>query len=188
MRSVHKKLALAVLMAGFFAANPASAQKPEWKDHGPDRGAQDMRRDNPRDQGRDEARFRGDDRREEREHRADWRDDRRADRRGGVQIYFNDQHRSYVRDYYRDSFRGGHCPPGLAKKHNGCLPPGQAKKWRKGYPLPRGVVYYDVPYDVVVHLGHPPAGHKFVRVASDILLIAIGSGMVIDAINDIGGM
>jgi len=22
----------------------------------------------------------------------------------------------------------GHCPPGLAKKNNGCLPPGQAKK------------------------------------------------------------
>jgi len=24
------------------------------------------------------------------------------------------------------------CPPGLAKKHNGCLPPGQAKKWHRG--------------------------------------------------------
>jgi hypothetical protein len=24
--------------------------------------------------------------------------------------------------------RRGSCPPGLAKKHNGCLPPGQAKK------------------------------------------------------------
>lgn len=23
---------------------------------------------------------------------------------------------------------GGRCPPGLAKKHNGCMPPGQAKK------------------------------------------------------------
>ncbi len=80
MRSMHKDLALAVLMAGFFAANPASAQKPEWNDHGPGRGAQDMRRDNPRDQGRDEARFRGNDRREEREHRAEWRD---AAGRGG---------------------------------------------------------------------------------------------------------
>jgi len=25
----------------------------------------------------------------------------------------------------------GHCPPGLAKK--GCIPPGQATKWRRGY-------------------------------------------------------
>lgn len=24
------------------------------------------------------------------------------------------------------------CPPGLAKKHNGCMPPGQAKKWQRG--------------------------------------------------------
>jgi hypothetical protein len=33
----------------------------------------------------------------------------------------------------------GGCPPGLAKKHNGCMPPGQAKKlargqrWQSGY-------------------------------------------------------
>jgi hypothetical protein len=44
------------------------------------------------------------------------------------------------------------CPPGLAKKHNGCLPPGQAKKlyrgerWRSGY----GTYYsYNrIPYDL----------------------------------------
>jgi hypothetical protein len=24
-------------------------------------------------------------------------------------------------------YESGHCPPGLAKKHNGCLPPGHAK-------------------------------------------------------------
>ena len=29
--------------------------------------------------------------------------------------------------------RAGPCPPGLAKKHTGCLPPGQ---WRKGDRLP----------------------------------------------------
>ena len=26
----------------------------------------------------------------------------------------------------------GGCPPGLAKKHNGCLPPGQARKLHRG--------------------------------------------------------
>ncbi|MBX3593104.1 hypothetical protein [Sphingomonas sp.] len=32
------------------------------------------------------------------------------------------------------------CPPGLAKKHNGCMPPGQAKKygWSRGYYVPSG--------------------------------------------------
>ena len=38
----------------------------------------------------------------------------------------------------RDDVRGGgyrhRCPPGLAKKHNGCLPPGQA--WRAGQRAP----------------------------------------------------
>src|SRR6185312_16662794 len=48
--------------------------------------------------------------------------------------------------------RGRGCPPGLAKKHNGCLPPGQAKKlyrgerWQGGY----GTYYsYNrIPYDL----------------------------------------
>ena len=31
----------------------------------------------------------------------------------------------------------------------------------------------------------PPAGHKYVRVAADILLIAIGTGIVIDAVDDL---
>ena len=43
--------------------------------------------------------------------------------------YFGDRHRAAIRDYYDHQYRSGHCPPGLAKKHNGCMPPGQAKKW-----------------------------------------------------------
>jgi Ni/Co efflux regulator RcnB len=39
---------------------------------------------------------------------------------------------------------------------------------------------------VSVSLGVPPSGHRFVRVAADILLIAVGSGMVIDAMGDLG--
>ncbi|AMK75544.1 MULTISPECIES: hypothetical protein [Methylomonas] len=99
--------------------------------------------------------------------------------------YFNDQHRLSISQYYTDQYRSGHCPPGLQKKHNGCLPPGQAKKWRLGYPLPRDVVYYDIPSTII---GPAPAGYRFVRVASDILMIAIGSGMVIDALTDLNGM
>lgn len=51
-------------------------------------------------------------------------------------------------DHYRDgryrdgnnhynSYRG--CPPGLAKKHNGCQPPGHARaRWARGERLPYG--------------------------------------------------
>jgi Ni/Co efflux regulator RcnB len=78
--------------------------------------------------------------------------------------------------------------PGLAKKNNGCLPPGQAKKYAIGQPLPRDVVFYPVPSSVVVQLGAPPAGHKYVRVATDILLIAVGTSMVVDAIQDLAAI
>ena len=80
------------------------------------------------------------------------------------------------------------CPPGLVKKNNGCMPPGQAKKWRRGYPLPHDVVYYDLPSTVVIQLGRPPEGHRYIRVASDILLIALGTGMIVDAIQDLNNM
>jgi len=75
----------------------------------------------------------------------------------------------------------------LAKKRNGCMPPGQSKKWVIGRPLPRDVIFYDLPPSLLVNIGPPPPGYRFVRVASDILMIAIGTGMVMDAINDLGG-
>jgi Ni/Co efflux regulator RcnB len=37
-------------------------------------------------------------------------------------------------------------------------------------------------------LGAPPAGHKYIRVAADILLIAVGTRMVIDAIEVLAGL
>ena len=46
----------------------------------------------------------------------------------------------------------GGCPPGLAKKHNGCLPPGQAKKLYRGEHYPSGYgtlfAYRQIPYDL----------------------------------------
>ncbi len=103
--------------------------------------------------------------------------------------YFGDHDRDAVRRYYGNEFRKGKgCPPGLAKKNNGCLPPGQAKKWRYGHALPRDVVWYPLPQELVIRLPAPPVDHKYVRVASDILLIAVGSSMVVDAITDLGSI
>ena len=44
---------------------------------------------------------------------------------------------------FGDRARG--CPPGLAKKNNGCLPPGQAKKRGIGDRLPSYLAGYNVP-------------------------------------------
>lgn len=158
---LQRKIALALFVTGAYVTGPVFADKPDWAGHGkPDKGAQGSRN-------------------------GDRRDDRGDVR---VSVHFDDHQRTVVREYYQDSFRHGNCPPGLAKKHNGCMPPGQARKWQLGRPLPRDVVYYDLPPRVVVSLGVPPAGHKYVRVAGDILMIAIGTGIVVDAIDDLGGM
>jgi hypothetical protein len=102
--------------------------------------------------------------------------------------HFVHEHRVVVREYYADQHRRGHCPPGLAKKNNGCMPPGLAKKWKVGRPLPREVIYYEVPPALVVKIGTPPPGHRYVRVAGDILMIAVGTAMVVSAIEDLGRM
>jgi len=98
---------------------------------------------------------------------------------------FSDADRQSIREYYEQQYRSADCPPGLKKKRNGCLPPGQAKMWAIGRPLPRDVVYYEVPPNLT---GPSSAGYRLVRVASDILMIAIGSGIVVDAITDLNRM
>ena len=102
-----------------------------------------------------------------------------------VGSYFRDDQRRAAQDYYGGQKAKGFCPPGLAKKNNGCMPPGQARKWSRGQPLSKDVVFYPLPNPVIVKLGTPPAGYKYVRVANDILLIAVGTSMVVDAIENL---
>jgi len=110
------------------------------------------------------------------------------ERHGGpaTGAHFQDKDRVAVHSYFADLERSGQCPPGLAKKHSGCMPPGQAKRWQIGAPLPAGVVYYSLPPALVVQLTPPPAGYRYVRVDSDILMIGIGTSMVAAAIEDLG--
>lgn len=137
-------------------------------------------RDESRD--RDPPAIRDDRRNEVRAYRNDGRDDVRP------HAYFDDRHREVVRHYYADRYRANDCPPGLARKHNGCMPPGQLKAWRIGHPLPRDLIYYDAPAAIVIRLGAPPDMHRYVRVGADILLIAIGTGLVVDALEDLSGI
>ncbi|MGZ5093912.1 MAG: RcnB family protein [Burkholderiales bacterium] len=50
------------------------------------------------------------------------------------------------------------------------------------------MIYYEVPRPLVLQLPQPQPGYRYVRVAGDILLIAVGSGMIVDAIRDLGRM
>jgi Ni/Co efflux regulator RcnB len=111
----------------------------------------------------------------------------RNDDRDGVSVSFSfgRDDRLIVTEYYGTQASKGKCPPGLAKKGNGCQPPGQAKKWHKGQPLPKDIAYHELPRDLRVRLPVPPANHRYVQVANDILMIAVGTGLVVDAIEDI---
>lgn len=165
---------LALMITGMLAFAPAMAEKPAWANDGKaDKKERKEKREKYKDDRRDD------------EGRASRDRERTSDRE---RKYFEDRHHVAVREYYHEAYRSGRCPPGLAKKHNGCLPPGQAKKWSVGHRLPREVIFYDVPDALIVQIGRPPAGHRYVRVAADILLIAIGTGMVVDAIEDLGRM
>ncbi len=166
---------LALMLAATLATSPAMAEKPSWAGGG--------KADKGDSKGRDD---RGDGK--GREDRGDGKGRDERSERGGKRIaHFEERHRVALREYYGERFRAGRCPPGLAKKHNGCLPPGQARKWQIGYRLPSDVIYYNVPQQLVVQFGQPPSGYRYVRVASDILLMAIGTGMIVDAIQDLGG-
>ncbi|MBS3934703.1 MAG: RcnB family protein [Sulfuritalea sp.] len=163
---------LAFLFAGLFVAAslPAFAEKPDWAGGGKPGHKHEGRGD------RDDRGYRDD---------RGKREDRYDDRRGGGHYRFSDDSRRILIDYYGGRARAGHCPPGLAKKGNGCMPPGQAKKWRVGYVLPADVRYYPLAPEILIRLPPPPPHHRYVQVAGDILMIAIGTSMVVDAVDNI---
>jgi Ni/Co efflux regulator RcnB len=160
MISRNTFITCALFFAGLIAAPLASADPPEWAGKGKGKG-HDKSEWHAKGKGKGHG------------------DERRAYR-------FADEHRVFVHDYYDQDFRAGRCPPGLAKKNNGCMPPGQAKKWNVGQPLPRDVVIYDVPQPLVARIGPPPPGYRYARVGGDILLIDSTSALVIDVIHNLG--
>lgn len=89
--------------------------------------------------------------------------------------------RAIILAYLNDGHARKSCPPGLAKKHNGCLPPGQAKKYRIGRTLPKGVVLESVPPEILLRL-HPPFGHSYAVIDGDVVLIAEATKKIIDAV------
>ena len=169
------RTALTLVVTSFLATGTAWADKPDGSGKG-----------NKHAQKQTEKAERKADKRHDKQARKDDRKERREDVRVGG--YFDDRHRTEARSYYTQNYgdaRG--CPPGLAKKNNGCLPPGQAKKYSVGQPLPREVVYYAVPQPVLIQLPAVRPGYRYVRVGNDILLLSPQSALVLDVIVNIFG-
>ncbi|MES2943094.1 MAG: RcnB family protein [Pseudomonadota bacterium] len=97
--------------------------------------------------------------------------------------YFNAEHRTHVQQYYTQHYGSGKgCPPGLAKKNNGCMPPGQVRHWVVGQPVPRNVVVYSVPQPVIVQLPPAPYGYRYSRIGGDIVLVQQQNNIIVDII------
>jgi len=110
-------LVAGVLTSFLITAGPALAKKPEWA--GNDKGGKhhsgggyEKQRGNDRDRGGHRESYRSD------------HGDRRSHR------HFSDQHHVVINNYYVNQWKSGPCPPGLAKKRNGCVPPGMRKVGR----------------------------------------------------------
>ncbi len=100
-----------------------------------------------------------------------------------VVVTFTAGQRQAAQAYSVEKHGRSGCPPGLAKKGNGCLPPGQAKKrYVVGQPLPPTVLTQPPPADLTVRIGPPPAGYAYVVVDGDLVKLAVGTMLVVDAI------
>ena len=168
---------IALAIASLFLAGPAFSDDDHGKGnkHGDKRDKSEEKFEKRADK-RERKAAKDEDKREKHERKHGDRDDVR------VGQYFNDQQRESVRGYYLRQYGDGRrCPPGLAKKNNGCMPPGQVH-YTVGQPLPRTVTVYQVPQPVIVQLPVTPPGYRYVRVGNDILLVSPQSQMVVDVI------
>ena len=175
-------LAAAIMVAGALPTDAANARDDQYIAQGRGRGNGggggggpnfDNDRGRGNDQGRGNSQGRGNDQGNERGHQVT------------VERHFLDSDRSIVSQYF-SAPPGGRCPPGLAKKNNGCLPPGQAKKlWTLGQPLPMTVAYAALPAVLLGQLGAAPVGYEYIRVANDILLMAVGTRLIAGAVAEV---
>ena len=90
----------------------------------------------------------------------------------------DDRYRGDERVVQHEPSQGRGCPPGLAKKHNGCMPPGQARKttgsWSARAAAGRD---YAVPRPVRRRC-RPPHGYRYAVVNNQVVLVSRGDIVV----------
>ncbi len=112
-------------------------------------------------------------------------DDGGAVLRAGVHAAFHELERQMIYKYFKGHVyepvvyeeRGG--PP----KKKG-LPPGIQKKLARGGTLPPGIAKQYLPDGLIKQLPPPPHGYERRIVGSDVLLVAIDTGVIADIITD----
>ena len=89
--------------------------------------------------------------------------------------------------YYRDEIAAGRCPAPLVRRDKACgAPPAPtARAWKLDQPLPDGVKADAPPPGLIAKLSPSPAGHQYLRVDTDILVIGLGTRNVAALVVDL---
>ena len=89
--------------------------------------------------------------------------------------------------YYRDEVAAGRCPAPLVRKDKACGAPPTAptKTWRLDQPLPDGLKTEAPPPGLIAKLSPSPAGHQYMRVDTDILIVGVGTRNVAALVVDL---
>ena len=105
-------------------------------------------------------------------------DDDRDDRHDRHDAYRYSYHQEVIRGWYAE--RGGHLPPGLAKKDR--LPPGLEKQLVRNGTLPPGLEkrFYPVPVELERQLPPPPPDCAHVLVSGHLLLLNRKTNLIVD--------
>ena len=89
--------------------------------------------------------------------------------------------------YYRDEIAAGRCPAPLVRKGKECsAPPAPtARAWKLDQPLPDSVKADAPPPGLIAKLSPSPAGHQYLRVDTDILVVGLGTRNVAALVVDL---
>ena len=98
-----------------------------------------------------------------------------------VTVVFVDTQREAARSYFARGTAKATAPR-ASPKNNGCLPPGQAKKrYVIGRSLPHGIVVGELPVELYLATT-APAGYRYGILDGDLVKLAVGTMLVVDAI------
>lgn len=89
--------------------------------------------------------------------------------------------------YYRDEIAAGRCPAPLVRKDKACGAPAATptKAWKLDQALPDSVKADAPPPGLIAKLSPSPAGHQYLRVDTDILVVGVGTRNVAALVVDL---
>ena len=89
--------------------------------------------------------------------------------------------------YYRDEIAAGRCPAPLVRQDKVCgaPPPPASRAWKLDLPLPDDVKGDAPPPGLIAKLSPSYAGHQYLRVGTDILIVSLGTRTVAALVVDL---